>query len=110
MDGINEAFEEADREITANTDAGTLKAFAKLVTSKALEDDAPLREVRMWFNDVHKIVTSQDEIIEDRNSLRRKVEELGLKALDVVLQETDRAIKKKEEEARNIIDGEFEDV
>lgn len=108
--GIQEAFQEAGREITGKTDADTLQAFAKLVTEKALDDDAPLREVRMWYNDVHKIMTSAEEVKAERNSLRRKMEELGIQALDVILAETKRAKELKELQDGNTIDGDFEDV
>lgn len=106
-DGILEALEEHGIDVsTSGGMISNLKEVAKHVTTAILKEDTPAREKRMWFNDIKKIYDNQEDIIKERSDLQNKLNEMGMEAIDIILQETKRAKQSK----LDIVDGEWEEL
>lgn len=88
MEGILEAFADAERVIDVTTEAGMLKEQAKVVTEKVLAESSA-REARMWFNDTVKIFGDQDAHIDALGDLQGKFNKLGIMAIDALMSRLD---------------------
>ena len=110
VDGILKAFDEGKIEISGRTPADVLGTLAYVVTKRLLnkEDKVPAKELRLWYTDVLKVLTSKQETVERaRENVAAQMGMKNAETLDVAIKALTELIADKKGE---VVEAEFYDV
>ena len=105
LDNMSKALTEHGHKIDGNSSSEVLGTLAYVLTDKLLDDKAPVKELRLWYGDTLKILTSKEETIKDNKE--KLALELGIKSMDVLkgyLDGIDKAIADQKGETIELYD------
>lgn len=109
LDNIGKALAEDGHKLDGTASADVLGKLAYVLTKKLLDDDAPVRELRMWYGDIVKTLVSKQETIKNtRDTLTLEIGKMNIKMLDKLLDGVDGLIADKQDE--ELLDLELHDV